>query len=982
MPYLRLPSALWAQGLVAGLAAVLLVSLGGALGWTQSLERQTLDGLFGARGPRFPHPKIIIVVVDNESVARANQWPYPRRLYAQIVRALHQSGARTIAFDTLFPTLSERPAEDAEFVRACREAGNVVPAMVFHLAGTTGTTLPVNLPGANHGLEKRFELSGHGSCLDAVWTSAAMSPLRQGAKAMGHVTVFPEPDGTLRRIPHVICYRLNTYPSLALAAATAYEGATPADIVAANRSVSWKEKGTGSDKNGARHVVPLDEHGEALINWVGSNNSFPTFSANDLLDGNVRSSAIQDSLVFIGVTAAGAYEQRATPFSPNQPAVEMQANAADDILSRRPLTECTFTYRWVLFIAFSILCGLAATRLGWGSAVWFSLLCGALWLHSLIMLHANQWVPCGAILVSGALAWMMMTVVAYRREWKENARADIAMDALARGGALLATSGDMDELRRVICNTAREALNAQEVHLVFDGERVVHEERDLIPAIEHIAHHVAQSNKLCRQPLDNQTGIWLRKNRDGHLPEVVSQGIGPYMAAPLPHRNESEPHTVHAPGAPRGGVLVALRKPGQPAFNLRDVTLMETFAEQAALAVANLEYYELLRGEIELADQNLVQTNALLASESAKLTAAVEGINTALIVTDDKGGVVFHNAVTTEVLRDIDLRPGVSLIEHLTDGGMTEVAVLCEEALLAAQAGEPISERRCETRRQMEITGAVQALTPSLLSAQATPLLGADGQFIGLMLAVADITAQRELEKMKSDFVSFVAHELRSPLTSILGYASLLQNSSDRIDAANRTIMTEAILRQGTRLNRLIGELLDISRIESGKALDMRPAAIDLASICQAAISSQRAALADKPSHQFEFRGPAALTLEGDADRIEQILVNLLSNAVKYSPRGGLITVEAEEQDNKALVRVQDNGLGMTEEQIASLFQKFYRTPEARRLGIKGTGLGLYLVRELVAAHGGTITVDSVPNKGTTFNITLPKVFPSHEAAD
>ena len=918
----HLPTSRWKLGLAAGVFAAAVVCLAGSLGRTQSLERQALDGLFGMRGPRYPHPKIIIIVADTQSVARAGQWPLPRHVYAQIVRGLKRNGARVIAIDALFPTLSERPAEDAEFAKECEEAGNVVQSMAFHLTGGLNSPLPVTVPGEQGGFAERFELSGQRPCLNAVWASAALPALRHGAAALGHVTVFPESDGTLRRVPHLIRYRGKIYPSLGLAATATFLGLTPRDI-----------KVTESGLSIANTQVPLDENGESLVNWIGGNNSFPTFSMNELLEGRVRRSAIEGSLVFVGVTAAGAYEQRATPFSPNQPAVELQANAADDILSRRALYKCSALYRGALLLACALLGGLAATRLGWGGALWFSTLCIGTWILAFLALRANLWVPYAAPLCAAALAWTATTLVSYRQQWEENWRADESMSALARGSALLSSGTDLQQLCRVICETARTTLRAQEVHLTFEGETPPQAPPKSSPA-------------LCV-----------------NLPRRESENANANATSPL------------SPNAPRGGVLNVWRHAGELPFQPREAALLETIAEQASLALANLEYYELLRGEIELADQNLVQANTLLADQSAKLTAAVEGIHTALIVTDDKGKTVFCNAAGTEILRDAVPPLGSDLALHLRAFKMSEIAELCEKSLGAARSGLFLTDEKlhCETTRHGIDNEASPSAAHTILSTQLTPLCGADGSFSGLMLAVADVTAQRALDSMKSEFVSFVAHELRSPLTSILGYASLLQTAGDKVDAAQRNTMTEAIMRQGTRLNRLISELLDISRIESGKSLDLRYAPLDLAALCRTALEAQKMALMGRSGYHLNFVGPQQLAIVGDADRLEQVLINLLSNAAKYSPQGGNITLELEEQNQNALVRVRDEGMGLSQSQVDSLFQKYYRTPDARRLGIKGTGLGLYLVAQLVEAHGGAIKVDSVQGQGTTFSVTLPQ---------
>jgi signal transduction histidine kinase len=172
----------------------------------------------------------------------------------------------------------------------------------------------------------------------------------------------------------------------------------------------------------------------------------------------------------------------------------------------------------------------------------------------------------------------------------------------------------------------------------------------------------------------------------------------------------------------------------------------------------------------------------------------------------------------------------------------------------------------------------------------------------------------------------------------------------------------------------MIGELLDVSRLEAGKALDLRVGPLDLVALCNAVLEGQRAALQGKSGYQLQVTDPGGPAwIVADADRMEQIVVNLVSNAVKYSPDGGKICVDIEDPGGCVILRISDQGMGMAPEQMKNLFQKFYRTPDARRSGIKGTGLGLYLIKQLIEAHGGTISVVSAPGQGTAFTVELPK---------
>ncbi len=937
-----------------GLLAALLTGAASALGWTQNLERNALDALFGARGPRLLHPKIIIVVADNATVERVDQWPLPRALYAKVVRRLHEGGARVIALDALFSTHSPRPAEDAEFARTCAQAGNVIHAAAFHVGSTRDLGLPVNLHGDTVALEKRLRVSNAGAiCLNAAWVSSALPELRKSALAVGHVTVFPESDGKLRHIPHLIRYRGEVYPSLGLAAAACYLGLRPPQVLGDARGVRLP-----LPQNERR--VPLNAHGEAPVNWVGGNYSFPTFSVMELLDGRVRPEAIKDALVFVGVTAAGAYEQRATPFSPNQPAVELQANAADDILSNRPLREATPLFGVLLLVGFALLTGLVvSSRQGWGGSFWFGLMAFALWQSALTALRHDWHVPFAAPLLAGTMVWIGATALNYRRELQDNWRADAAVAALARGGALLASRQDFAQLRRSICETARVTLQVQRVFLIFEGEAMA--DGDETALLRQLADTVTERDRICRWP-DTTARAARGKNSFAIL--------GPIVAAPLPRHAD---HLGERSVVPRQGVLVALRRVNGTAFTVRDEMLLETLAEQAALALSHHDYAEILRSKVELANRELVETNELLAEQSVKLTAAVESIHTALIITDEQGRAKFWNPATNHVLRDATPPPGADIVQHLRVCGLPDIADLCEEALREGSQGVS-RDFRCETLRQITDALSEHVIARSVLEAQLTPLHGGDHRFLGVMLAIADVTAQRDLDSMKTDFVSFVAHELRSPLTSILGYASLLQSAGDLLESAQRGEMTGAITRQGKRLNRMIGELLDVSRLDAGKSLDMRVGPFDLSALCRVALDNQRAAMQGKSGYELEIIAPETpLLIHGDADRVEQIVTNLLSNAVKYAPNGGCVRLRVEDAGTHAVLRVSDEGIGMTPEQMTNLFQKFYRTPDARSKGIKGTGLGLYLVKQLVEAHNGTVHVESVLGQGTTFIVELPK---------
>lgn len=993
------------QGVLLGLGCAALVAAIAAVGWLRGVERGTMDALFRARGFRYPSPHIIVLVADDATVARAQRWPLPWSAHAQVVRRLHRAGAKTIAFDLLFSTPSHA-RDDAEFIQACREAGNVIQTAAFHVPSQVSPSLPVSWPGNRHVLPQRFAVTNRGAQLrSAAWATSALPALQQSAPAIGHINIYPEPDGALRRIPHLIRYRDEIYPSLALASAAHFLGLKPAQIVTKHGEIVL----SSANATSTRDTIPFDRHGETWVNWAGGNRTFPTYSYNELLDGLVKPETFKDRIVLIGTTAAGTFEHRSTPFSPVQPAIELQANAVDDILSDRPLRSLSVPLQAALLLGFSALSGvLTAPRRALGGTLWIVGLGAVLWQGAALAMNLQDiYIPVAAPLCGGLLAYALTTALNYRWEWEANWRADEAAAALARGSDLMASVRDRPRLLSVIHATARQALGAEHVFLVLNNQDHQAKNKPLNnDVLRDVAHTVAQGNRVLVWPtIDGARKmtheVKFQRLRAGVVPgqareqEAASQlanvsnerlrelcaSLSPVgsactlVAAPLPQMKPLDAGSAAELTRPTGGALLAIGRRDRRLFTERDAAFLETLARQAALALEHLQYYEMLRGKVELANRDLRDAYGLLLEQSVKLTAAVESIDNALIIADESGHVIFANAASERILGRWAPSLGEEITESLRRGGQQQLAALVAELdgdSAADEAAEtPLSrEIVCDnTHEEQETTGTARRV----LSANVTRLLGAQGP-LGKMLVVADVTAQHELDSMKSDFVSYVAHELRTPLTTILGYASLLNEDKGDYTVAMRGEMADAIMRHCRRLNRMIGELLDVSRIEAGRPLPLRLEAVNMAALCEGVLDGTRATLNEQQNIDLVFECEnRPIFVCADADRLEQIVTNLVSNAVKYSPEGGTVTLRLKETEYSVEMSVQDTGMGMSAEQQSQLFQKFYRTPDAVSSGIKGTGLGLYLVKQLVEAQSGDISVQSEPGIGTAFSVTLPK---------
>jgi signal transduction histidine kinase len=230
----------------------------------------------------------------------------------------------------------------------------------------------------------------------------------------------------------------------------------------------------------------------------------------------------------------------------------------------------------------------------------------------------------------------------------------------------------------------------------------------------------------------------------------------------------------------------------------------------------------------------------------------------------------------------------------------------------------------------------------------------------------------RELDQAKSEFLSVVSHELRTPLTALQGFSELLLRSALPPDRARRCLVylhTEACT-----LGRIVGELLDLSRIESGRPIELRPELVDLAALIERNVELFAG---EHREHRFRWTasGPE-VALRADPDALDRMVKNLLSNAVKYSPRGGEVCVSArpaEDQPGMIELAVEDDGVGIPADQLPRIFDKYVRVPHPETAAARGLGLGLSLVKALAEAHGGRVEVESLPGKGSRFRLLLPE---------
>jgi PAS domain S-box-containing protein len=398
------------------------------------------------------------------------------------------------------------------------------------------------------------------------------------------------------------------------------------------------------------------------------------------------------------------------------------------------------------------------------------------------------------------------------------------------------------------------------------------------------------------------------------------------------------------------GVLHVFNKRYGNVFIQEDVSLLTRFSHNMASVIASAQMYR------------------EVVKEKEELEHVIESVYAGIIMVHNSGRVMQINTSARTML-------GIPQDEKIT-GDYRDV--------LKAENVQSVLTRTLEENAEVqeEITlpdpEADEEGAERIYQAQSALARGEDQSVIGAVAIFNDITEIRSIERMKTAFVSTVSHELRTPLTSIKGFIStLLQDVDGFYDKDTVHEFYTIIDQECDRLTRLISDLLNVSRIEAGRALDLNPVEVNLPELVEKVVTAQKSYT---NKHEFAVDlDPAIPSIIADNDKVDQILTNLTNNAVKYSPNGGTITVSGKSVDGLVRMAVTDQGMGIPKEHLAKVFDRFHRIDNRDTRKVGGTGIGLYLVKHLVEAHGGRIWVESEVGKGSSFIFELPTCPPQFE---
>ncbi len=455
---------------------------------------------------------------------------------------------------------------------------------------------------------------------------------------------------------------------------------------------------------------------------------------------------------------------------------------------------------------------------------------------------------------------------------------------------------------------------------------------------------------------------WVVKNRQ---PTLVEDLLKDSRWVISPHSSSQHRSAVVAPlivgEVVSGAIMVFHRQVGF--FTDDALSMVQAIGSQVAISINNSQLYELIRDQAERLGSMLRSQQV----EASKQTAILEAVADGVLVTDSKNQINFVN-VSAEHILNIEAANAMGQPLEMFSGLFGKATQTWTQTI-HNWSEDPGEHQQGDTYAEQ-----ITLEDGRVLLVHLAPVIWKK-EFLGTVSIIRDITHEVEVDRLKSEFVATVSHELRTPMTSIRGYTDILLMGAAGALNDNQKHFLDIVKTNTERLNTLVNDLLDISRIEAGR-VTLSLQALDLREIANDVISDvlRRSQEENKPM-EVQVDAPKKLPRAlGDMERVRQILGNLVDNAYHYSHANGQIVVHMVQMNGSVQVDVKDDGIGIPVDAQERVFERFYRGEDALVLATPGTGLGLSIVKQLVEMHNGKIWLKSsgIPGQGSTFSFTLP----------
>ncbi|EIB2903052.1 PAS domain-containing protein [Listeria monocytogenes] len=400
-------------------------------------------------------------------------------------------------------------------------------------------------------------------------------------------------------------------------------------------------------------------------------------------------------------------------------------------------------------------------------------------------------------------------------------------------------------------------------------------------------------------------------------------------------------------------------------FIARKITRPVREIIEVSTDLANHKYDSRIHGKISGELQDLsISVNTLAESLETQMFEIKQN--------EQRLNVIVQNLVSGVMLINVDKQVIMTNRTMYQILGETEITGKPFYEVIKSFALSQLIEATFETKTIQQKEIILYFPREMILDASVSPILGENGEITGIILLLHDITQIRHLENVRSEFVTNVSHELKTPVTALKGFAETLLDGAMYDEVLLKKFLT-IIKEESDRLHRLIMDILALSRIEQNPVAEN----VELVDVDEVIEQSARTIFEMATEKNIRVTIPEktseSVMIETDRDKLQQIIINLLSNAINYTPVDGKVEVKLIEQEAEVIIEVTDNGIGIPAKDIDRVFERFYRVDKARSRHSGGTGLGLSIVKHLVENCGGRIEVESQEEVGSTFRVTLPK---------
>ncbi len=943
----------------AAVAALIIVPLLGLFaGRLQRLDFQARDRGFHLRGERPPRSEVVVVAIDESALLQVGPWPWPLETIARLVSRIAASKPRVIGLDleSLLPATwaATATSEGLETLRqSLQTAGNVVLPAVLAPPGPARS----RPPGAEKWLE-RFRI-GEGVMPQPVTLRGGelITPppvLLEVAAGLGALNVYPETDNVLRECPLAVAEGKVLYPGFAAELLRTYLGLPPGHQ--AYRLV-------GGSLQLGEIAVPLARGAEFPINYAGGYGTYPQVTAAALLGARETGpdADLADKIVIVGLVSSQEAAVLPTPLSP-LPGPEIQANAVASLLPGGALRALPWWSGWALALLGGLLmaCCLAPAEpraaLLWtaGTVVGYLGVSTVAFWHDLLLPMA---VPMVAWAATGVVIVIMAAAAAERARAEAEGQAAARIHTLMNLGELLSAGLERKRLLEDILRWVQRELRVEAASLLLMEEKPPRlrfeaalggSPEAIMDFTVELGQGIAGTVALTGQPLIvNDARRDPRQARD--IAQAVNFPTRDILCVPMIRQNKVV------------GVIEAINRTDGSPFTEVEADLLSVIAHQAALFLENARLYAELQQRVDFANAELREANQLLASEKARLDALLREMASGVLVTDEAERIILVNSVAEEML---------SLRQERVVGQSVFAAV--PDQRIAAMFATPLTPRGGSLSEELELPRGSGRMVRAHLT-----MFDLHGEAIGKCLLLTDVTHFVELDQMKTDLISFVSHELKNPLAAMLAFLHLMRTHP----AAQEEPMSRYLAHvqeQAANMQYLVQDYLNVARLEAGRPLEVEWEPISDVQAALEEILSSEGPARDREITVQVAEGVGCLW--ADRQKLRQILLNLVGNAVKYTPPGTPITVTAEPGEGCVRFAVIDQGPGLSAAAQEHLFEKFRRVRGPGTGRVPGTGIGLYLCKHLVEAHGGQIGVESEPGQGATFWFTLPTQPPVEES--